>query len=129
MKKYNMILTERLGKNQHYHLEKYLSGQRLALRNQRFPVRVRLLVIARLMSKCEAGGSGSEELKKCPPPSPAVLRFVSVRERKPRQKTKKKKKKKKEILPSNRKQIIEQAKYTNKLNIQLWKNKFIVLRS
>ena len=24
-------------------------------------------------SVCEAGGSGSEELKKCPPPSPAVL--------------------------------------------------------
>ena len=55
---------------------------RLALGNQRFPVRVRLLamcrgelsaVIARLMSNCEAGGSGSEELKKCPPPSLAVL--------------------------------------------------------
>ena len=24
------------------------------------------------------GGSGSEELKKCPPPFPAVLRFVNV---------------------------------------------------
>ena len=30
-------------------------------------------VIARLMSKClGAGGSGSEELKNCPPPSPAI---------------------------------------------------------
>ena len=41
------------------------------------------------MSKCLwTGGSGSEELKKCPPPSPAVLWFVNVRERKPRQKKK-----------------------------------------
>ena len=30
---------------------------------------------------CEAGGSGSEELKKWSPPSPAVLLFVNVRER------------------------------------------------
>ena len=46
------------------------------------PVRLRLIlmcrgkissVIARLMSKCEAGESGSEELKKCHPLSPAVL--------------------------------------------------------
>ena len=67
--------------------------QCVALGNQRCPVRVRLLamcrgelsaVIARLMSNCEAGGSGSEELKKCPPPSPAVLWFVNVCERKPR---------------------------------------------
>ena len=29
------------------------------------------------------GGNGSEELKKCPPPSPKVLRFVNVCERKP----------------------------------------------
>ena len=32
---------------------------------------------------CEAGGSGSEELKKCLPPSPAVLLFLNVPERKP----------------------------------------------
>ena len=48
-----------------------------------FPVRVRLLamcrgelsaVVARLMSSvCEAGGSGREELKRYPPPFPAVL--------------------------------------------------------
>ena len=25
------------------------------------------------ISVCEAGGSGSEEINKCPPPSPAVL--------------------------------------------------------
>ena len=35
-----------------------------------------------------AGGSGCEELKKCPPPSPAVLWFVNGRKRKPRQKKK-----------------------------------------
>ena len=35
------------------------------------------------MSICEAGGNGSEELKKCPPPSPAVLWFVNICERKP----------------------------------------------
>ena len=29
------------------------------------------------------GGSGSEELKKCPSPSPKVLWFVNVCERKP----------------------------------------------
>ena len=41
-------------------------------------------VISRLMSKsvCEAGGNGSEELKKCPPPSPAVQWLVNIRERK-----------------------------------------------
>ena len=33
---------------------------------------------------CEAGGSGREELKKYPPPSPAVLLFTNVCERKPR---------------------------------------------
>ena len=40
------------------------------------------------MSKClcEAGGSGSGELKKCPPPFPAILWFVNGWERKPRQK-------------------------------------------
>ena len=32
------------------------------------------------MYKYEAGGSGSEELKKWPPPSPAVLWFVNGRE-------------------------------------------------
>ena len=36
----------------------------------------------------EAGGSGSDELKKCPPPFPAVLLFVNGCERKPRQKKK-----------------------------------------
>ena len=35
------------------------------------------------------GGSGNEELKKCPPPSSAVLWFVNVRDRKPRQNNKK----------------------------------------
>ena len=38
------------------------------------------------------GGNGSEELKNYPPPFPAVLWFVNVHERKPRQKKKKKKK-------------------------------------
>ena len=33
------------------------------------------------LSVCEAGGSGSEELKKCPTPSPAVLWLVNVRDR------------------------------------------------
>ena len=37
------------------------------------------------------GGSGSDEIEKCPPPSPAVLWFVNVCEREPRYKTKKKK--------------------------------------
>ena len=42
-------------------------------------------VIFRLMlSVCEAGGSGSEELKKKSPLSPAVLWIVSVGEKKPR---------------------------------------------
>ena len=36
------------------------------------------------LSVCEEGGSGSEELKKCPPPSRAVLWFVNGRERKSR---------------------------------------------
>ena len=35
------------------------------------------------MSICEVGGRGSEKLKKCLPPSPAVLWFVNVCERKP----------------------------------------------
>ena len=42
-----------------------------------------------MSSVSDAGGSGSEELQKCPPPSPVVLYFVSGRERKPRQKKKK----------------------------------------
>ena len=37
-----------------------------------------------MLSVCEAGGSGSEELKKCPPTSPAVLWLVNVSEKKPR---------------------------------------------
>ena len=41
-----------------------------------------------LWSVCEAGASGSEELKKCPPPSPAVMWFVNIRERKARYKKK-----------------------------------------
>ena len=39
-------------------------------------------VITRL-SVCEAGGSDSEELKKCHLPSTAALRFVNVRKREP----------------------------------------------
>ena len=40
-------------------------------------------VVARLMSKCpEAGGNGREELKKYPPPSPAVVGIVNSCERK-----------------------------------------------
>ena len=39
------------------------------------------------------GGSGSEELKECHPPSLAVLWFMNGSDRKPRQKKKKKKKK------------------------------------
>ena len=35
------------------------------------------------MYKYEAGGSGREELKKWPPPSPAVLWFVNGREENP----------------------------------------------
>ena len=56
----------------------------VVLRSQRFLVRVRLLlmcrgklsaVVARLMSLsvCEACGKGSEEVKRCPPLSLAVL--------------------------------------------------------
>ena len=33
------------------------------------------------LSVCEAGKSGSEELKKCPPPFPAVLWLVNAREK------------------------------------------------
>ena len=40
------------------------------------------------MSVCEEGGRGSEELKKCPPPSHTVLQFVNGRERKPKWKKK-----------------------------------------
>ena len=36
------------------------------------------------LSVGEVGGSGIEKLNKCLPPSPAVLSFVNVRERKPR---------------------------------------------
>ena len=43
------------------------------------------------------GGSGSEELMKCPPPSPAVLWFVNAHERKPTQKKPKKPKKQREM--------------------------------
>ena len=77
-----------------FNLAAQISGQRLALGNQRILVRVRLLakcrgelsvVITRPMPKClEAGGNGSEELKKCPPLSLAVLRIVNGREGKPR---------------------------------------------
>ena len=42
------------------------------------------------MTVCEAGGSGSEELKKCPPLFHAALWFVNGCEKKPRQKMKKK---------------------------------------
>ena len=52
------------------------------LGNQRFPVRVQLLPMCRGI--CEAGGSGSEELKKCPSPSLAVLWFMNGCERKSR---------------------------------------------
>ena len=38
------------------------------------------------LSVCKADGSGSEELNKCSPPSPAFLSFVNGRERKPTQK-------------------------------------------
>ena len=41
------------------------------------------------MSVCEAGGSGSEKLKKCPPLFPAALWFVNGCERKPREKMEK----------------------------------------
>ena len=41
-------------------------------------------VIAQCLSVCKAGGSGSEELKKWPPPFIAVLWFINVHERKPR---------------------------------------------
>ena len=34
--------------------------------------------------RCEAGGSSNEELKICPPPSPAILWFVNVCKGKPR---------------------------------------------
>ena len=36
------------------------------------------------MATLEVGGSGSEELTKCPPPSSTVLCFVNSCERKPR---------------------------------------------
>ena len=37
-------------------------------------------LIFKTATKCEAGGGASEELIECPPPSPAVLWFVNVRE-------------------------------------------------
>ena len=40
------------------------------------------------LNVCKTGGSGSEELRKCPSSSSAVLGFVNVRGRKPRQKKK-----------------------------------------
>ena len=40
------------------------------------------------LSVCESSGRDSKELKKCPPPSPAVLWFVNPCERKRRQKKK-----------------------------------------
>ena len=43
-----------------------------------------------MLSVCKVGGSGSEELKKCPPPFPAAMWFVNVHKRKPRWKKKKK---------------------------------------
>ena len=58
------------------------SGSLLELGNKRFPVWVWLLaicrgersvLIARLLSKCEAGGSDSEELIGYSPPFPALL--------------------------------------------------------
>ena len=36
------------------------------------------------LNVCAAGGSDREELKKLPPPSPAVLWIVNICERKPR---------------------------------------------
>ena len=42
------------------------------------------VILSESLSVCEAGESASEELKKCPPPSPAVLWFINVQERKPR---------------------------------------------
>ena len=59
-----------------------LSGWRLELGNKSFPVWVRLLaicrgersvLIARLLSKSEAGGTDSEKLKSYSPPFPALL--------------------------------------------------------
>ena len=57
-----------------------LTGQQFALGNQWFQVRGRLLAMCKGefsavivgISVCEAGGSGHEELKKCPPISPAI---------------------------------------------------------
>ena len=62
---------------------------RLALGNQSFLIRVQLLAMCRgvivqvCLRVCEAGESDCEELMKCAPTSPAILRFVNVRERKP----------------------------------------------
>ena len=39
------------------------------------------MLIARLLSKCEAGGSDSEELKVYFSPFPAFLRIVNAREK------------------------------------------------
>ena len=43
-----------------------------------------LITSLQCLSVCEVGGSGTEELMKCPSLSPAVLWFVKVCERKPR---------------------------------------------
>lgn len=47
-------------------------------------VRSQLSAIIPWVSVCEVDGSGSEELKRKPPPFPAVLRIFNVRDRKPR---------------------------------------------
>ena len=59
------------------------------------------------------GGNGSEELKNYPPPFPAVLLFVNVHERKPRQKKKKKRKDLKKTfstLTVNYRKIVQKKK-------------------
>ena len=59
------------------------------------------------------GGSGSEELKKCPPPFPAVLRFVNVCG----------KKKKKQKIFSKAFSEIKKAKQGNQFLCQKYGNK------
>ena len=69
-----------------------VSDLRLETKRSRFESRCYLCAEVRslqqspclCLSVCEAGGCGSEELKKCPSPSPAVLWFVNGCERKPR---------------------------------------------
>ena len=60
------------------------------------------------------GGSGSEELKECHPPSLAVLWFMNGSDRKPRQKKKKKEEKRKQ----NR--LIKLTKVCVLFNITYW---------